>query len=151
MKKLSLWMVLAVMMVIVACGSSESEMMKEERNIQAGLLKQKSNLDSTLTVEAGNVEKMITIMSQDPTFAADSVKLQEYNSLRAKMGLIEDAKSKLADWQSNSKLLPTEEEEKNGVENPFGAEAKDLDILKAIKDAQSAFNDLRSQIESEIQ
>ncbi len=151
MKKLSLWMVLAVMMVIVACGSSESEMMKEARNIQAGLLKQKSNLDSTLTVEAGNVEKMIAIMSQDSMVAADSLKLQEYTSLMSKKTLIEEAKSKLADWQSNSKLLPTEEQEKNGVENPFGAEAKDLDILKAIKDAQSAFNDLRSQIESEIQ
>jgi hypothetical protein len=151
MKKLSLWMVLAVMMVVVACGSSESEMMKEARNIQAGLLKKKSNLDSTLTVEAGNVEKMIAIMSQDSTVAADSVKLQEYTSLMSKKTLIEEARSKLADWQSNSKLLPTEEEEKNGVENPFGAEAKDLDILKAIKDAQSAFNDLRSQIESEIQ
>jgi hypothetical protein len=151
MKKVSLWMVMAVMMVIVACGSSESEMMKEARNIQAGLLKQKSNLDSTLTIEAGNVEKMIAIMSQDSTVAADSMKLQEFTSLMTKKTAIEDAKSKLADWQSNSKLLPSEEDQKNGVENPFGAEAKDLDILKAIKDAQSAFNDLRSQIESEIQ
>jgi hypothetical protein len=97
------------------------------------------------------VEKMIAIMSQDSTVAADSMKLQEFTSLMTKKTAIEDAKSKLADWQSNSKLLPSEEEQKNGVENPFGAEAKDLDILKAIKDAQSAFNDLRSQIESEIQ
>jgi cell division protein YceG involved in septum cleavage len=151
MKKVSLWLVMAVMMVIVACGSSESEMMKEARNIQAGLLKQRSNLDSTLTIEAGNVEKMIAIMSQDSTVAADSMKLQEFTSLMTKKTAIEEAKSRLADWQSNSKLLPSEEEQKNGVENPFGAEAKDLDILKAIKDAQSAFNDLRSQIESEIQ
>jgi hypothetical protein len=90
-------------------------------------------------------------MSQDTALAADTIKVQEYTSLMNKKTAIEEAKSKLADWQSNSKLLPSEEEEKNGVENPFGAEAKDLDILKAIKDAQSAFNDLRSQIESEIQ
>ena len=69
----------------------------------------------------------------------------------AKKELVEGAKSKLEDWKINSKLLPTEEEQKNGVENPFGPEAKDLDILKAIKEAQSSFNDLRSQIESEIQ
>jgi hypothetical protein len=151
MKKFSLWMIAGVMMIIVACGSSESEMMKEARNIQAGLLKQKSNLDSTLTVESGNVEKMIAVMSQDTTLAADSMKVQEYTSLMNKKTAIEEAKSKLADWQSNSKLLPSDEEIKNGVENPFGADAKDLDVLKAIKDAQSAFNDLRSQIESEIQ
>jgi hypothetical protein len=151
MKKFSLWMIAGVMMIIVACGSSESEMMKEARNIQAGLLKQKSNLDSTLTIEAGNVEKMIAVMSQDTTLAADSMKVQEYTSLMNKKTAIEEAKSKLADWQSNSKLLPSDQEIKNGVENPFGADAKDLDVLKAIKDAQSAFNDLRSQIESEIQ
>ncbi len=151
MKKLNLWMIAGVIMIIVACGSSESEMMKEARNIQAGLLKQKSNLDSTLTVEAGNVEKMIAVMSQDTALAADSMKVQEYTSLMNKKTAIEEAKSKLADWQSNSKLLPSEAEIKNGVENPFGADAKDLDVLKAIKDAQSAFNDLRSQIESEIQ
>jgi hypothetical protein len=50
-----------------------------------------------------------------------------------------------------TKFLPTPEEEKNGVTNPFGPEAKDLDVLKSIKEAQSSFNDLRSQIESEIQ
>ena len=145
---LAVWLLAVLFM---ACAALESEMMKEARNIQNGLLKQKSDLDSVLNVEATNVEKTIAIMSEDSTMAKDTIKYKEFVSLMSKKELIESAKSKLEDWKINSKLLPTEEEQKNGVENPFGPEAKDLDILKSIKEAQSSFNDLRSQIESEIQ
>jgi len=132
---LAIWL---MAVLVMSCASSESEMMKEARNIQTGLLKQKADLDSVLNVE-------------DSTMAKDTIKYKEFVSLMSKKELIESAKSKLEDWKINSKLLPTEEEQKNGVENPFGPEAKDLDILKSIKEAQSSFNDLRSQIESEIQ
>ena len=145
---LAIWL---MAVLVMACASSESEMMKEARNIQTGLLKQKSDLDSVLNVESANVEKTIAMMSEDSTMAKDTIKYKEFVSLMSKKELIESAKSKLEDWKINSKLLPTEEEQKNGVENPFGPEAKDLDILKSIKEAQSSFNDLRSQIESEIQ
>lgn len=151
MKKLSV--VLSGMMVvaIAACTSSESEMMKEARNIQAGLMKQKANLDSVMEVEIANVDKAITLMSEDSTMASDTLKYQEFVSLTEKKKKLDEGKDKLSDWMIGTKFLPTPEEEKNGVTNPFGPEAKDLDVLKSIKEAQSSFNDLRSQIESEIQ
>jgi hypothetical protein len=151
MKKFSVVFSIVACVMIAACTSSESEMMKEARNIQAGLMKQKSNLDSVMDVEIANVDKAITLMSEDSTMATDTLKYKEFINLTEKKKALDEGKDKLSDWMINTKLLPTPEEEKNGITNPFGPEAKDLDILKAIKDAQSSFNDLRSQIESEIQ
>ena len=151
MKKVAIIFSAFVIITLGACTSAESEMMKEARNIQAGLMKQKSNLDSIMDVEIVNVDKALTLMSEDSTKASDTLKFQEFVNLKTRKETLDEAKEKLADWMINTKLLPTQEEEKNGVSNPFGPDAKDLDVLKAIKEAQSSFNDLRSQIESEIQ
>jgi len=151
MKKVAIIFSAVVIIALGACTSAESEMMKEARNIQAGLLKQKANLDSTIDVEIVNVDKALTLMSEDSTMATDTLKFQEFVGLKTRKETLDAAKEKMADWMINTKLLPTQDEEKNGVSNPFGPEAKDLDVLKAIKEAQSSFNDLRSQIESEIQ
>jgi hypothetical protein len=151
MKKVSMFLSALIMVAMFACTSAESEMMKEARNIQAGLLKQKANLDSTLDVEIVNVDKSLTLMSEDSTMATDTLKFKEFVNMKTRKESLDMAKDKISDWVINTKLLPTPEEEKNGVSNPFGPDAKDLDVLKAIKEAQSSFNDLRSQIESEIQ
>jgi hypothetical protein len=125
--------------------------LKQARTIQETMLTSKSNLDSLVDVKMNELSAKITEMSADSTLTADSLKVATYGSVKSQLSEIEMLKSKLADWMSNVKMLPTVEEIAKGAENPFGDGAKDQDILKSIQDNQKQFEELKSEIETAIQ
>jgi hypothetical protein len=136
---------------MVACAGAESEQLKEARTIQEAMMKQKHNLDSTLALKMDELGAKISELSSDSTLATDSLKTATYLEVKTQYSLLEDLKSKMSDWSSNIKTLPTLEELANGAENPFGKDAKDQDILSGIKANQSSFEELKSEIETAIQ
>jgi cell division protein YceG involved in septum cleavage len=136
---------------LVACAGAESEQLKQARTIQETMLKSKGNLDSLVDVKMNELSARITELSADSTLATDSLKTATYTSIKSQLSDIESLKSKLSDWMSNVKMLPTVEEIAKGAENPFGDGAKDQDILKAIQDNQKQFDELKSEIETAIQ
>ncbi len=136
---------------IVACSGGESAQLTQARTIQETMVKAKSNLDSTLDLKLEELGKQLTELSADSTLATDSTKMAAYADLKSKYSDVEGMKSKLADWMSNSKMLPSLEDLSKGIENPFGKDAKDEDILKAIQGNQESFNELKSEIETAIQ
>jgi hypothetical protein len=136
---------------MVACAGAESEQLKEARTIQEAMMKQKHNLDSTMNFRMEELSSKISELSADSTLATDSLKTATYLEVKKQYSLLEDLKSKMSDWSSNIKTLPTLEELANGAENPFGKDAKDQDILSGIKANQSSFEELKSEIETAIQ
>jgi cell division protein YceG involved in septum cleavage len=137
--------------VLVACSSAESEQLKQARTIQETMLKSKGNLDSLVDLKMNELSAKITEMSADSTLATDSLKAATYSSVKTQLSDIEMLKSKLTDWMSSVKMLPSVEEIAKGAENPFGDGAKDQDILKSIQDNQKQFEELKSEIETAIQ
>jgi TolA-binding protein len=137
--------------LLVACASAESEVLKQARTIQDGIMKQKDNLDSTLNATITELNGKITTMSNDSLAMQDSTNITLFGEMQMKVSRLTELKSKLNDWASGTKLLPSVEDLAKGVENPFGENANDQDILKGIQESQSSFSDLKSQIESEMQ
>ena len=137
--------------VLVACSSAESEQLKQARTIQETMIKSKGNLDSLVDLKMNELSAKVTEMSADSTLAADSLKAATYSSVKSQLSDIEMLKSKLTDWMSGVKMLPSVEEIAKGAENPFGDGAKDQDILKSIQDNQKQFEELKSEIETAIQ
>jgi cell division protein YceG involved in septum cleavage len=137
--------------VLVACSSAESEQLKQARTIQETMIKSKGNLDSLVDLKMNELSAKVTEMSADSTLATDSLKAATYGSVKSQLSDIEMLKSKLTDWMSSVKMLPSLEEIAKGAENPFGDGAKDQDILKSIQDNQKQFEELKSEIETAIQ
>ncbi|MFO0359672.1 MAG: hypothetical protein ACK50N_04170 [Flavobacteriales bacterium] len=137
--------------VLVACSSAESEQLKQARTIQETMIKSKGNLDSLVDLKMNELSAKVTEMSADSTLATDSLKAATYGSVKTQLSDIEMLKSKLTDWMSSVKMLPSLEDMAKGAENPFGDGAKDQDILKSIQDNQKQFEELKSEIETAIQ
>jgi hypothetical protein len=137
--------------LLVACSSAESEQLKQARTIQETMIKSKGNLDSLVDLKMNELSAKVTEMSADSTLATDSLKAATYGSVKTQLSDIEMLKSKLTDWMSSVKMLPSLEDIAKGAENPFGDGAKDQDILKSIQDNQKQFEELKSEIETAIQ
>lgn len=140
-----------VVATMIACAGAESEQLKQARTIQEAMMKQKNNLDSTVFLKLEELGMKISELSADSTLATDSLKRETYSEVKKQYSLIEDLKSKMSDWSTNIKTLPTLEEMTSGAENPFGKDAKDQDILDAVKANQASFEEIKSEIETAIQ
>jgi hypothetical protein len=90
-------------------------------------------------------------MSSDSIAMKDSSNIALFGQMQSQVARLAEMKSKLTDWASSMKMLPTPEEVAKGAENPFGKEATDQDILKGVQASQEEFNNLKSEIESEMQ
>jgi uncharacterized protein YlxW (UPF0749 family) len=137
--------------VFSACVAAESEVLKEARTIQQGTFTQKQKLDSTLTARIEDYTKNVTQLSSDSVLMKDSTIIEKYNYYRSGIESLSALKSKLDDWSNNTKKLPSVEEIRKGVENPFGKDAKDEDIMKAVKKSQEELQVLQSEIETALQ
>ena len=137
--------------MMIACAQAESEVVKQARTIQEGIMKSKTQLDSTIDVSIKEINGRITTMSSDSIAMQDSTNIVLFGEMQTKVARLAELKSKLTDWSSSMKMLPSAEEVAKGAENPFGKEATDQDILKGVQASQTEFNDLKSEIESEMQ
>lgn len=137
--------------MMIACAGGESEVLKQARTIQDGLMKSKSGLDSTLDATITAMNTKISALSMDSIAMKDSSNMVMFTEMQSKVATLGEYKSKLMDWASNMKMLPSMEDLAKGAENPFGKESKDQDILSSIKAGQEQFNALKSEIETAIQ
>ncbi len=135
---------------MIACASGESEALKQARQIQDNILKSRTALDSTIDATIASVNEQITTISADSAALADSTVRSNFEALQVKVSGLAVYKSQIADWAANMKMLPSVEELAKGTENPFGAEAKDEDILNSLKASEEEFNNLKSTVEAEI-
>jgi hypothetical protein len=136
---------------LIACAGEESEQLRQARTIQEAMSKSSQILDSSITVKLNELSTELTTLSTDSLLATDSLKMAQYKEVKTWYSSIEMLKSELADWNNTMKKLPSTEEIAKGAENPFGADMKDEDILKAVQADQTKFEDLKSRIETEIQ
>ncbi len=136
---------------LIACAGEESEQLRQARTIQEAMSKSSQILDSSITVKLNELSTELTTLSTDSLLATDSLKMAQYKEVKTWYSSIEMLKSELADWNNTMKKLPSTEEIAGGAENPFGADMKDEDILKAVQADQTKFEDLKSRIETEIQ
>lgn len=132
----------------VACAAGESEILKEARVMQEGLIKEERSLDSTLQLNITSINDKITVLSEDTVFMKDSTNLASFTSLQTRVNSLTELRSKLTDWAAGLKTIPTPAEIKNGAENPFGKDAKDQDILAAVKKSKEEFGALKAEIEN---
>lgn len=140
-----------VVATMIACAGAESEQLKEARTIQDAMMKQKHNLDSTVNLKMIELGNKISELSNDSTLATDSLKIATYVEVKSQLSSLENLRSQMSDWSLNIKTLPSLEDLASGAENPFGKDAKDQDILSGVKANQSAFEELKSEIETVIQ
>lgn len=131
-----------------ACVSSESEMLKQARSIQEGVLKNALSLDSTMTTKLDVWKASSAEMAQDTTMSTDSLKLQSFMVVKDKIDNLSNLQSELAKWKSELKLLPSVQEMVGGGKNPFGEKAKDQEILIEIKKSGEALNSLKIKAET---
>lgn len=136
---------------LIACAGEESEQLRQARTIQEAMSKSSQILDSSITVKLNELSTELTTLSTDSLLATDSLKMAQYKEVKTWYSSIEMLKSELADWNNTMKKLPSTEEIAKDAENPFGADMKDEDILKAVQVDQTKFEDLKSRIETEIQ
>lgn len=134
--------------MLIACVSSESEMLKQARTIQDGILADAKILDSTMTAKLNVWNENRSAMAMDTTLSVDSVKMQEFMMAKEKIDLLSKLQSEMTDWRANLKLLPSLNEMAGGAENPFGEKAKDQEILAEIKKSKESFNSLKMKADA---
>lgn len=136
--------------ILFACSAGESETIRQARVIQDEITSGRAALDSTIDAAILSFNEQLSTMSADSVAMKDSVNMAAFTALQTKVSSLATSKSQLADWAASIKLLPSMEDLAGGTENPFGKDAKDEDILNALKASQEEFNALKSTIESEI-
>jgi hypothetical protein len=139
-----------ILTAAVACSTGESAALKEARQIQDNILKGRAALDSTIDVSIAGLNEKLSAMSADSVAMADSSVRASFEAMQSRVSSLATSKSKIADWVTNLKTLPSAEDLAGGAENPFGAEAKEDDILTALKASEEEFNSLKTSIEAEI-
>jgi outer membrane murein-binding lipoprotein Lpp len=137
--------------LFVACAAGESEILKQARTIQEGMVKQKNQLDSTLKSSVEGINSKLSILSNDTVAMKDSANIASFNEMRTRVEELNAYRTQLDNWMAGAKLLPSLEDIKKGIENPFGKDAKDEDILNSIKKSQSELSDMKSEIETAMQ
>ncbi|MCC6599508.1 MAG: hypothetical protein IT223_02420 [Crocinitomicaceae bacterium] len=150
-KSVKIFSALFSIALLVACSSAESELLKQARTIQNGLIKSQTQLDSTINVTINAYNKKIETLSADSTLMKDSVGIASFEATQQKIAELGQYRSQLADWVEKMTKLPSVEELAKGVENPFGKDANDQTILKSIQTSQDEFNKLKSEIETALQ
>jgi hypothetical protein len=130
-------------LLYVACVSSESEMLKQARSIQDGIMTDAKILDSAMTAKLAIWNESRSAMAMDSTLSTDSVKMQAFMIAKEKIDYLSNLQSEMTDWKGNLKMLPTLKEMASGSENPFGENAKDQEILAEIKKSKESFNSLK--------
>ena len=149
MKKIQfLFSIALVSTMLIACVTSESELLKQARSIQDEVVKSSVSLDSTMGAKLTVLNSERSEMAMDTTMSTDSIKIQSFMVLKNRIDNLAAIQSELQDWRSNMKMLPSAKDIDGGAENPFGEKAKDQEILGAIKKSQEEFNNLKMKADA---
>jgi hypothetical protein len=139
---------IACLSLFVACKSTESDVLQQARLTQQGLLAKKEGLMTDLNSRYKQVEQEIatasTSVSSDTTRDVSS----EILFMEEEKSAIDELRDKVENWAiTNIVLLPEPGQLKN---DPNFKNLKDEDVLKMVKNQDSIFSILKSEVESEL-
>lgn len=136
------------LLALASCKNTESDVLQQARLTQQGLVSKKQSLMTELDNRYKQVEQEIstasTSVSSDTTRDVSS----EIVFMEEEKSAIDELRDKVENWAiTNIVLLPEPGQLKN---DPKFKDLKDEDILKMVKDQDSIFSILKSEIESEL-
>ena len=144
MKKLAVVLGVFLAVSIVACFDSETEILKQARTTQQGVLSKQNALVADLDKEIASAEKEISTLTQNPLDSAGVIRV---NELSERVSMINTLKDEVVNYKLNLKEIPEGAAIKDDA---FFKEMKDEQVLKLAKEQDSLFNILKSQVESEL-
>jgi hypothetical protein len=148
MKSKITFVALVGLLVLASCKNTESDVLQQARLTQQGLVSKKQSLMTELDNRYKQVEQEIatasTSVSSDTTRDVSS----EILFMEEEKSAIDELRDKVENWAiTNIVLLPEPGQLKN---DPKFKDLKDEDVLKMVKDQDSIFSILKSEIESEL-
>jgi len=148
MKSRITFIALVGLLALASCKNTESDVLQQARLTQQGLVSKKQSLITELDNRYKQVEQEIstasTSVSSDTTRDVSS----EIVFMEEEKSAIDELRDKVENWAiTNIVLLPEPGQLKN---DPKFKDLKDEDILKMVKDQDSIFSILKSEIESEL-
>lgn len=144
MKKLAVVLGVAFTIGLTACFDSETEILKQARTTQQGVLSKQNALVADLDKEISSAEKEISALTQNPL---DSAGILRVNELSERVSLINTLKDEVVNYKLNLKEIPEGAAIKDDT---FFKALKDEQVLKMAKEQDSLFNILKSNVESEL-
>jgi len=144
MKKLGVVLGVLLAVSLVACFDSETEILKQARTTQQGVLSKQNALVADLDKEIAAAEKEIATLAQAPQ---DSIGQMRMTELQDRISIINTLKDEVVNYKLNLKEIPEGAAIKDDA---FFKDKKDEEVLKMVKEQDSLFNILKSQVESEL-
>ena len=144
MKKLVVVLGMMLAISLVACFDSETEILKQARTTQQGVLSKQNALVTDLDKEIAAAEKEISMLTQSPL---DSMGILRVNELSERVSMINSLKDEVVNYKLNLKEIPEGSAIKDDA---FFKTMKDEDVLKLAKEQDSLFNIMKSNVESEL-
>jgi hypothetical protein len=148
MKSKITFIALVGLLALASCKNTESDVLQQARLTQQGLVSKKQSLMTELDKRYKQVEQEIatasTSVSADTTRDVSS----EILFMEEEKSAIDELRDKVENWAiTNIVLLPEPGQLKN---DPKFKDLKDEDVLKMVKEQDSIFSILKSEIESEL-
>ncbi len=148
MKSKITFIALIGLLALASCKNTESDVLQQARLTQQGLVSKKQSLMTELDNRYKQVEQEIatasTSVSSDTTRDVSS----EILFMEEEKSAIDELRDKVENWAiTNIVLLPEPGQLKN---DPKFKDLKDEDVLKMVKDQDSIFSILKSEIENEL-
>lgn len=144
MKNLAVVLGIAMTIGLTACFDSETEILKQARTTQQGVLAKQSALVADLDKEIAVAEKEISTLTQT---APDSLGQMRMKELQDRIALINSLKDEVVNYKLNLKDIPEGSAIKDDA---YFKSMKDEDVLKLAKEQDSLFNILKSNVETEL-
>jgi len=144
MKKVAVVLCVFITISLVACFDSETEILKQARLTQQGVLSKQNALVTDLDKEIASAEKEISALTQNPL---DSLGILRVNELSERVSMINTLKDEVVNYKLNLKEIPEGSAIKDDA---FFKEMKDEQVLKLAKEQDSLFNILKSQVETDL-
>ena len=144
MKKLAVVLGVALTVGSTACFDSETEILKQARTTQQGVLAKQSALVADLDKEISAAEKEISALTQTTPDSLGQMRIKE---LQDRISMINSLKDEVVNYKLNLKDIPEGSAIKDDA---FFKTMKDEDVLKLAKEQDSLFNILKSNVETEL-
>ena len=144
MKKLAVVLGVALTVGLTACFDSETEILKQARTTQQGVLAKQSALVADLDKEISAAEKEISDLTQTTPDSLGQMRMKE---LQDRISMINSLKDEVVNYKLNLKDIPEGSAIKDDA---FFKTMKDEDVLKLAKEQDSLFNIMKSNVESEL-
>ena len=132
MKKAIYSLTFVATIALAGCVSSESEKLANARTLQNTILSEAHALDSTLLSETQQLSATRDMMSTDSLLATDSLFMARYITVKYKINDMEGLQAEVVAWQNSLTKLPSQEELRKGIKNPFGQKASDQEVYDKI-------------------